>query len=96
MSKHCRAKECPFLGCRLITDQRECVDCALMVDDDPLERAMDFDERKEPSPSEKAEIKSQIEALRKTYDMHKAEFLKHKRFIESEIAKLEKELMSAD
>lgn len=61
-----------------------------------LEKAMDFDERKEPSPSEKAEIKSQIEALRKTYDMHEAEFLKRKRFIESEIAKLEKELMSAD
>ena len=42
------------------------------------------------------EIKRKIEALRKTYDMHEAQFLQLKRFIESEIAKLEKELMSAN
>lgn len=35
MSKHCRAKECPFMGCRDIKDMRECVDCALMEEDDP-------------------------------------------------------------
>ena len=36
MSKHCRAKECPFIGYRAFVDQRECVDCALMVEDEPF------------------------------------------------------------
>ena len=35
MSKHCRAKECPFIGCRVLIDMRECEDCALMEEDDP-------------------------------------------------------------
>lgn len=47
MSKHCRAKECPFIGCRAFIDKSECVDCALMVEDDPLEMAKNHQKKKE-------------------------------------------------
>jgi len=51
--------------------------------EDVLERAMDFDECKEPSPARKAEIEEQLAINKETFEIAKKRFIGEGQFADN-------------